>query len=431
MKPGARLQAAIDILAEIIGHHRPAALALADWGRTHRFAGSGDRAAIGNIVFDALRRRASLAALMGDDTPRALALGVLAHVWNEPAEAIAGMCDGNAHAPHPLDAAEKAALAAVLPADAPAWVRGDYPQWLHGELETAFGDRAALQGAGLAQRAPIDLRVNLLKANRGKVLMSLHKFGAAPTPFSPIGVRIPPRKKGAKAPNVEAEAAHGKGWFEVQDEGSQLAALLAGAQPGLQVADICAGAGGKTLALAAQMENRGQIYAYDGERMRLRPIFERLKRSGARNVQVLPAGEPQSLDALTGKMDIVFADVPCSGSGAWRRRPESKWRLSQKALAQRIETQREVLRLGARLVKPGGRLLYVTCSVLPSENSAQIDRFLDEHKAFSPQPYGDLWRESIGSEVPPSADGRTQTLLLTPASHGTDGFFIAALERVT
>ncbi|MCK9909854.1 RsmB/NOP family class I SAM-dependent RNA methyltransferase, partial [Microbacteriaceae bacterium K1510] len=172
----------------------------------------------------------------------------------------------------------------------------------------------------------------------------------------------------AKAPHLEAETAHGKGWYEVQDEGSQIAALLAGAGPRMQVLDLCAGAGGKTLALAAGMQNTGQIYAYDSDKKQLRPIFERLKRAGARNVQVLEAGDEAALSALGPRFDLVLVDAPCTGSGTWRRKPDAKWRLKPSNIPERQEDQRRVLELGAGLTKPGGLLVYVTCSVLPEEN---------------------------------------------------------------
>src|SRR5262245_51983922 len=190
---------------------------------------------------------------------------------------VAALADGSRHAPEPLSEAERAGLQGHLSSDALAHVRGDYPEWLAGEFERAYGARAAEEGAALAKRAPVDLRVNTLKAPRDKVLKALHRFDAEPTAHSPIGVRILQRPGPARSPHVEAEPGHGKGWYEVQDEGSQLATLLSGAKPKEQIIDLCAGAGGKTLALAGLMENSGQLYAYDSDRMRLRPIFERLK----------------------------------------------------------------------------------------------------------------------------------------------------------
>src|SRR6185312_16210506 len=190
--------------------------------------------------------------------------------------------------PHALEAlseTELAGLSGPVPADAPASVRGDYPDWLEPSLASAFGGGAAEEGAALARRAPVDLRVNTLKADRDKVLKALARFGPVATPLSPVGVRLPAPDGPGRQPNVEAELGHGRGWYEVQDEGSQIAALMACAAPREQVLDICAGAGGKTLALAAAMRNTGQIYAYDGDSLRLRPIFERLKRAGVRNAQ--------------------------------------------------------------------------------------------------------------------------------------------------
>ncbi len=430
MKPGARLRAATEVLEAIENRHRPAAEALADWGKSHRFAGSGDRAAIGNIVYDALRRRHSIAARMGSEAPRALVLGVAAVALGMGAQEIEAAADGSQHALETLSEAERAALARMEPDIAqPSHIRGDYPEWLAASFERAFGDRAAEEGEALARRAPVDMRVNTLKADRERVLKALERHGAVATPLSPIGVRIPAPVGNGRTPNVEAEAAHGKGWFEVQDEGSQIAALLANATPRAQVLDLCAGSGGKTLALAARMQNTGQIYAYDGNRARLRPIFERLKRAGARNVQVLDAGDEKALATLGARFDVVLVDAPCTGSGVWRRRPDAKWRVKPANLAERRAEQAAVLALARGCVKPGGHILYVTCSVLPEENTDTVEAFLAQAPEFSLSPYGEMWRTALGTEPPASADGRTDTLLLTPARHGTDGFFVATIRR--
>lgn len=430
MKTGARLKAAEEVLDDVLNRHRPAATALADWGKAHRFAGSGDRSAIGSLVFDALRCRQSIGARMGSDSPRALAIGAAVTAFSMTPEEIAAAADGTQHALEPLTSDEQSALARPLPAATAPHVAGDYPEWLAASLTRVFGIRAAEQGAALSRRAPIDLRVNTLKSTREKVLAALAAFGAEATALSPLGVRIPAPNGKAKAPHIEAEVAHGKGWFEVQDEGSQIAALLAAADHRAQVLDLCAGAGGKTLALAAAMQNTGQIYAYDDDKLQLRPIFDRLKRAGVRNVQVLNGGNQGQLLALGPRFDLVLVDAPCTGSGTWRRRPDAKWRLKPQALAERQADQRTVLALAARLVKPGGRLVYVTCSVLAEENSDQIAAFIHEHTDFSVEPFGDVWRRRIPeANVPVSADGRTDTLLLTPLDHGTDGFFIACLTR--
>jgi 16S rRNA (cytosine967-C5)-methyltransferase len=429
MKPGARLRAAVEVLAEIFERHRPAAEALSDWGRAHRFAGSGDRAMVGNLVYDALRRRLSLAARMGEDTPRALILAVAPSTLAMTPEAVARLADGSAYALEPLSEAERAGLVREIAAEAPDHVKGDYPDWLAPSFARVFGHRAAAEGAGLARRAPVDLRVNTLKVTREKVLKALARFAPEPTPLSPVGVRLPVPDGPGRQPNVEAEAGHGKGWFEVQDEGSQLAALMAGAAPRLQVLDLCAGAGGKTLAMAAAMQNTGQIYAYDSSRLQLRPIFERLRRAGVRNGQVLEAGDEERLGALGARFDVVLVDAPCTGSGVWRRRPDAKWRVRPSNIAERQAEQRRVLTLARTLVRPGGRLTYVTCSVLPEENTDIVGWLTESFAEFRLKPFAESWRAALGAEPPRSADGKEDTLLLTPASHGTDGFFIATFER--
>lgn len=426
MRAPGRLTAAIEILADILDRHRPASAALADWGKSHRFAGAGDRSAIGNLVYDALRRRASCSHLMGSDRPRALALGALRLSWGLAGGAIEALCDEAEHGPSPLEETEKAALDRSIGTDAPANVRADVPDWVMASLLRAFDENAVAEGAALAARAPIDLRANTLKAGRDKVMGELDRFGAKPTPWSPVGLRIDAASGSGRNPNVEVEASHAKGWFEVQDEGSQIVAQLAGAKPGNLVADICAGAGGKTLALAACMENKGQIFAYDNDRTRLRPIFDRLQRAGVRNAQVLRGGDRSALAALERRMDLVFVDAPCSGSGAWRRRPDTKWRLKAKNLAERVDQQRAVLVEAVRLLRPGGRLVYVTCSVLPEENTEQAEWLSAQMPELAPLSYRDLWQAGLEGEPPRSADGQESTLLLTPRSHGTDGFFFAA-----
>jgi 16S rRNA (cytosine967-C5)-methyltransferase len=248
--------------------------------------------------------------------------------------------------------------------------------------------------------------------------------------LSPAGIRFVAPSGPARQTNVEAEPAHGKGWYEVQDEGSQLAALLSGAAPRAQVLDLCAGAGGKTLAMSAAMQNTGQIYAFDREKARLRPIFERLKRAGARNVQVLAPGDSDALQALGGRFDAVLIDAPCTGTGIWRRRPDSKWRLKPRDIEERVAEQAALLDLAAPFVKPGGSLVYVTCSILPEENVGQVARFVLASQDFTHIATAEAWSKSgLPGSAPPSADGRTDSLLLTPAQHGTDGFFIAALRR--
>ncbi len=298
MTPAARLAAAIEVFTAIESERRPAADALKSWGLAHRFAGSGDRAAIAGLVYDALRRRSSSAWLMGADTPRAILLGMLKRERGLDTAAIEKLADGARFAPEALSEEERHELDTATLKGAPPHVLGDYPEWLEPYFAKAFGDERAEEGAALAARAPLDLRVNTLKAERDQAAAMLADLKPAPTRWSPWGLRIR-LSADAKSPAIHAEPAFLKGMIEVQDEGSQLAALFAGAQPGEQVVDLCAGAGGKTLALAAMMQNKGQIYATDEDKRRLAPIHERLKRSGARNVQVrTPKSVGSELDDL-------------------------------------------------------------------------------------------------------------------------------------
>ncbi len=424
MRPGARQQAAIEILTSLETERRPAADAVKAWMLTHRFAGSKDRAEIGDLVFGALRWKQSSAWRMGADTPRAWVWGALRWGFGQSAEWIAQSGVDDPHAPPPMTDAERAALEGATLDGAPAHVRGDFPEWLGESFSRAFGDAAAEEGAALAAPAPLDLRANALKATREKVQAALGespKLNEPPaaTPFAPEGVRIP-WAQGRTFPWA-TEQSFVKGWFEVQDEGSQLAALMSGARPGMQVADVCAGGGGKTLALAALMENKGQIFAHDVDGRRVAPLKERLDRAGARNVQIrAPARTRDVLADLHARMDVVLVDAPCTGSGTWRRSPDSKWRLRPNALAKRLEEQRESLALAAPLVKPGGRLLYVTCSVLPEENEDQIAAFLEAYTDFA----------AVGldrTDIPGYARGLA--LQMTPLKTGCDGFFVAALRR--
>jgi 16S rRNA (cytosine967-C5)-methyltransferase len=235
-----------------------------------------------------------------------------------------------------------------------------------------------------------------------------------------------------RTPNVEGDLAHGRGWFEVQDEGSQIAAALTAVRPGMRVLDLCAGAGGKTLALAAAMKNQGRLVAYDSDRLRLRPIIERMKRANVTCVEPLSG---RDLASLAGEVfDVVLVDAPCTGSGTWRRKPDAKWRTKPASLEKRCSEQVAVLDQAVPFVRPGGRLVYVTCSVFPCENVDQIMAFRARHAGFALLPFAGCWSGSasaglLSDTVPVSADGRADTLLLTPSSHGTDGFFIAILER--
>ena len=429
MRLAGRISAAIDVLADMQARHRPAAEALRDWGLSHRFAGAGDRAAIGNLVYDALRKRASIAWRMRGDTPWHLALGAAVFEWGvAPPELNAAFHDDR-HAPAPIPDELLDALGSASLEGAPEHVRADVPEWIAPHLEAAFGADWIAEGEALAGRPPLDLRVNTLKATRDKVARQLTRLGAEPTKFSPVGLRIPPIEGPRRHPNVQAEEAFQRGRFEVQDEGSQLCALLTGAVPGAQVLDFCAGAGGKTLALAAQMENSGQVFAFDADRNRLAPIFDRLKRAGARNVQVRSPA-PGALDDLLGRMDRVLVDAPCTGTGIWRRRPDAKWRVTPEALERRIAEQDSALSAATAYVRPGGVLAYATCSLLPPENGERIAAFLAGRPDFTQLPVSGAWSAAL-PDAPPSpsfgADGTS--LLLSPNHTQTDGFFLALIQR--
>lgn len=424
MRNGARQQAAIEILTSLETQRQPAADAVKAWMLTHRFAGSKDRAEIGDLVFGALRWKQSSAWRMGEDTPRAWVWGALRWGFGQSAEWIEQSLVDDPHAPSPMTDAERAALNGDTIASAPAHVRGDFPEWLSESFLRAFGDDAADEGAALAAPAPLDLRANTLKADREKVIAALSespKLKEPPqaTPHAPDGVRIP-WSQGRTFP-WGTEQAFVKGWFEVQDEGSQIAARVSGAEAGMQIADVCAGGGGKTLALAALMQNKGQIFAHDIEGRRLAPLKERLDRAGVRNVQIrAPMRTKDVLADLRDRMDVVFVDAPCTGSGTWRRSPDSKWRLRPNALAKRLEEQQQALALAAPLVKGGGRLVYVTCSVLPEENEDAVAAFLGSYADFTP----------VGLELAglPAYD-RPIGLQMTPLKTGCDGFYVAVLQR--
>ncbi|PZV34540.1 RsmB/NOP family class I SAM-dependent RNA methyltransferase [Mesorhizobium kowhaii] len=427
MRLGGRLAAAIEVLEDIGRRHRPVADALKDWGLSHRFAGGGDRAAIGNIVYDALRRKRSAGWLLGEDTPRAIGFGALLLEWGQTAQSLNEALDGDKFAPPLLTTTELQAIAERRLADAPDAVRADVPDWCAPLFEKTFGATWADEGAALATRPPLDLRVNTLQANRDKVLAELMGTGAKPAAIAPQGIRIPPIDGDGRHPNVQAEPAFQKGWFEVQDEGSQVAAALAGAEAGMQVLDFCAGAGGKTLALSAAMGNRGQIFAHDAEKARLAPIFDRIRRSENRNVQVVT--KPAELAPLGNHMDIVLVDAPCTGSGTWRRRPDAKWRLTQRQLDARKGEQSAILEAAKAYVKPGGLLVYITCSVFDEENGEQVAAFRHRNSGFVPVDHRALWDSRFPGHAAAARIGAASDISLSPALSGTDGFYFCAMRR--
>jgi len=345
--------------------------------------------------------------------------------------AIAKLSDGARFAPEPLSDDEHARLRAASLEGAPEHVLGDYPDWLDASFAAAFGESRAEEGAALASRAPLDLRVNTLKASREEAAEAIGELKPQATRWSPIGLRVVVAPD-AKSPAIHAEPAFLKGQIEIQDEGSQLAALLAGAKPGEQVIDLCAGAGGKTLALAAMMQGKGRLIATDHDKRQLAPIYERLSRAGVHNCDIrTPKGPNDTLSDIHASADLVLIDAPCTGTGTWRRNPDAKWRMRPGALEVRLKDQVTVLDRAAALVKPGGRIAYITCSVLPPENGEQIRSFVVRHPEFAVVPPSQtvtvLWdkAEDFAAATLQSAEG----LLMTPRRTGTDGFFVSILRR--
>jgi 16S rRNA (cytosine967-C5)-methyltransferase len=434
MTPGARLQAAIDLLAEIDGGRGAADDIVGGHFRRHRFIGAKDRAAISEHIYAVLRRRAQLdwwiaregRGLVANARHRLFAALLLVEDW-EPAD-IDKACDGDRYRPAPLGTEEQLMVQALGHArldhpEMPDDVRGNYPAWLDPELRALFGDRVAAEMAALNGGAPLDLRVNALKSHRSEARAALAAEGikAVPTPLAPTGLRVYERIPLSTLETFKS------GKVEVQDEGSQLAALLATARPGMRVVDFCAGAGGKTLAMAAGMANKGHLVACDISAPRLERSAQRLRRAGVSNVERRPLTTERDkwVKRHAESFDRVFVDAPCSGTGTWRRNPDAKWRLSPQDIAELTELQGRIIDSAARLVRPGGRLIYATCSLLGAENDARIAAFLDDHADFTLLPIAAVWREAIGTDCPVEGD----MLHLTPARHGTDGFFVAVMER--
>jgi 16S rRNA (cytosine967-C5)-methyltransferase len=423
LRDGGRIEAAIRVLTEIETARRPARLALKAWSDAARYAGSGDRAFVAGLVLDVLRRRRSAAWRMEDDSPRGAVLGVLAQTWNWPTDRIAAAFAETPHGPGALSDSEAARLSEPRDlAGAPDAVAADLPDWLAPAFARVFGDRTRREAEALARRAPVDLRVNTLKSDPDRALKAAGPLGAHPIPDLPLALRIDPPAAAERTPSVESLPEFVKGWMEVQDAGSQIAAACAGDVKGAQVLDLCAGGGGKTLALAAAMGSTGQVYAYDSDARRLADTVRRGERAGVRNLQVRTPLRPDPLNDLEGRMDLVFIDAPCSGSGAWRRHPDTKWRLTPEALARRQADQDAVLDAGVLYVRPGGRIVYVTCSVLAEENEDRVAAFMARHPDFHILP---------ASEAPHLLPHLTTEgyLRLTPATSDTDGFFVAVLAQ--
>ncbi|WP_298330536.1 RsmB/NOP family class I SAM-dependent RNA methyltransferase [Asticcacaulis sp.] len=432
MTPAARLQAASDILDLLSKTRRPAEEVLKDWGRNNRYAGSKDRRAIADKVYQCLRARERLSFATDSSAGRALVLGALHFLDGVSLSEIDDLYTGEGYAPPKLSVAERKRLEAG-DGEAPEWLESGLPAFVVERLKSVYGDDWLKEAEALMlPRAPIDLRVN---GDRAPLIAGLEMLGyrPEPTPFSAFGVRLP----ADPPPNVRALPAFRQGTIEIQDEGSQLAGFLAGARPGMTVVDYCAGGGGKTLALLQAMqgpngETSGRLIASDVEKTRLNNIKPRLIRAGlgAELRQLGPDGE--GMEDLEAQADLVLVDAPCSGSGVWRRRPETAHKLEEKEVARLHELQSAILHRASRLVKPGGLLAYATCSILPDENEMTADRFEADHPWFTPRPVAEALDSA--AVTPEGAEtlkniAQGHRLRLSPGTSHTDGFFVSLYRR--
>ena len=428
MTPGARLQAAIDLLSEMDASTAPGDGIVRQYFRTRRYIGSKDRRAIAERVWRVVRHRARLRWTLNTDSapPRltVLADGVL--YGDDTVDSLDALCSGETYTPAVLSDDERSNLSKLNDreqTDAPAQVTAECPDWLWPYFTDLFGDEAATELSALNVEAPVDLRVNTVKGDRDSVRNALEQEGlsAENTSLSPIGLRLFERT------TLGNSKAFQDGLVEVQDEGSQVAALLAAADSDHEVLDFCAGAGGKTLALAASMGGNGRIVATDNDEGRLKKAKGRLKRAGVHSVttRVLNPANTNWLHKRRKSFDRVLVDAPCSGTGAWRRQPDARWRLTPSDLDRYIATQDQVMTQGGRMVKPGGRLIYVTCSLLRQENEDRVEGFLERHDHFRVRSAADVWKQVFGTRY----SGRGKYLRLSTRRHHTDGFFVAILER--
>ena len=412
----AQFDAVVDALRRVLPCERPADAVLSAYFRDMRKLGAQDRHLIAETIFAVLRRRAFLTALTAPSaTPRRLVIASLIKVRGLNVRELDGI----------LTEAEKKWVVELKAAHPELDLAGraELPEWVVDALRAGGQDDDAIVALGhsMQNSAPLDLRANTLKMRRDDVLAALRAAGLelAPTPFSPVGLRV----KGK--PPINRHPLFLEGAVEVQDEGSQLLGLLVGARRGEMVVDFCAGAGGKTLHLGAMMASRGRLYAFDVSEKRLANLKPRLARSGLSNVtpQLIQNENDSKIKRLAGKVDRVLVDAPCSGLGTLRRNPDLKFRQSPASIAELNKTQASILARAAQLVKPGGRLVYATCSVLPAENDAIVDAFLAAHPEFSETPVNTLL-EQAGVALDTGS-----RLRLLPGVHSTDGFFAAVLTR--
>lgn len=438
MTPGARTQAAIELLDQIFTVWQsekrfPADKILEQYFKSHRYIGSKDRGAVAELVYWVLRHKATLQWWLEkyshplNGRMFVLAAVILRRDYNP--QTIESITKDSIYSPDALNESEQKLINTLVRSEInhpemPDHARLNYPQWLDEKLRDSFGDKLEIALNALSEQAPTDLRVNTLKTHREKLLGQLQAegFDCSPTPLSPIGIRL------ARRAPIFTSRFFKEGHFEVQDEGSQAVALLVDAKPSHRVIDFCAGAGGKTLAIAAAMENKGRILAWDTSAKRLGQINIRLKRAGVHNVQahVLESEHDAFIKRHKATADRVLVDAPCSGSGTWRRNPDLKWRFNKKDLDEVCIVQKEILQSAARLVKIGGRLIYATCSIFKDENERQIENFLKSNNHFKVVCAQKVWDKNPSVDCD---DGKSY-FCVNPHEDGVDGFFAAVLERL-
>ncbi|UJW86408.1 RsmB/NOP family class I SAM-dependent RNA methyltransferase [Devosia sp. SL43] len=431
MTHAARLQATLDLMHEVDTTPRPADAVVSAWFRYRRHIGDADRGHIFELLYALLRHHARLgwwlAQYNRQDVPRNRLLAWLVLGEGKTTEQVQRLFNGEKFCPAVLKESERALLTklqgcAIDDASMPDAVRFECPSWAMDPLRRRFQEAFEQEMAAMQTPAPLDLRVNPIKSTREAMLSDLRALGLKPeaSRMAPHGIRLNERLSLAKLPMLK------EGEVEIQDEGSQLVAMLVDARPGDRVVDFCAGAGGKTLAIAAQMANKGHVIACDVLEGRLKRGAERFRRAGLHNIQtkLLASETDKWVKRHKGGFDRVLVDAPCSGTGTWRRNPDARWRPEdEQGVGHLVALQAKILASAARLVRPGGRFVYATCSLLSEENEEQVAAFLAAHPDFKVLPL----REAAPGL--PSAD--PYYLSLTPAQHDTDGFFAAVMVRET
>ncbi len=415
MTPSARIQAVIEIVAEVLATPRPADTLASAYFRNRRFIGSKDRQSISSRLYRIMREYHRLGWWItrsgSEVNARTLVIAAVMLGKEHNAASVETAFTGEKYAPEQLSPAEKKLMLSLEGQnlehpDMPLREKLECPEWAFDSLRQALGDRFEKEMSAMLTAAPLDLRINTIKTNRDDVLDQLKEDGmdAHAGKTSPLCVRVFGR------PPISQHFLYKEGYIEIQDEGSQMVAVVADAKPGEQVVDFCAGAGGKTLALGASMNNKGRLVAMDVLGGRLMRAKERFRRAGLHNIETreLTSERDKFVKRHEGHFDLVLVDAPCTGTGTWRRDPDKRWRMLGPGITALVPLQKNILESAMRMVKPGGRLVYATCSLLPEENENQVDAFLAAHPDFS---------------------RARDDLKLSPAQNDTDGFFASVMTR--